>query len=229
MNLEAKPKPINWRKIIPVVIVLLIAGYSFGQPYLSDWTGWNLPSINGSNNDGNQNHSEGGEQENDDYRVVQNFPQQEKSGSDQLSKNQSSQTKNQKTAFKLKDLGRDKFQSPAGLEYRRSSHGEHRIDHVMRHAKDSPGRHVHGYFKENGRDEILALIDEAYELVKSKSKRVKKDKVEKHYRAAYTIDMKREIGFKGGKSGKRDGNPALRKLKLIVDNGNQVISAYPVN
>lgn len=218
MNFEAKKKPLNWRKIIPVVIVLLVAGYSVGQPYLVKWTGINFPSING---DEGQNVAENdGERDPDEYKPT--FVP---------SKQNDSPNKNgavSSGSFQLKDLGGDKFRSPEGLMYRRASHGEHRIDHVMRHAKDDTSRPVHGYFTSSGRDDVLQLIDEAYGLVKSKSKQVtiKKDP-KKSYRATYLVDMKRHIGFKGGRSGRDQGNPKLYKLQLVVDNGDQVITAYP--
>ena len=211
MNFEAKKKRLNWRKIIPVVIVLMIAGYSVGQPYLVKWTGINFPSLNENQhaNNGNHNHSDG-------PSFVPN------SGEQNTSTNSSS------SGFKLQEIGGDKLRSPAGLVYRRARSGEHRIDHVMRHAKDDPGRPVHGYFADSSRDGVLALVDEAYELAKSNSNRVDVDKdPKKSYRTVYTVDMQRKIGFKGGKSGKRDGNPALKKLKLVIDNGDQVITAYP--
>ena len=211
MNFEAKKKRLNWRKIIPVVIVLMIAGYSVGQPYLVKWTGINFPSLNENQhaNNGNHNHSDG-------PSFVPNSGEQNTS------------TSSSSSGFKLQEIGGDKFRSPAGLVYRRARSGEHRIDHVMRHAKDDPGRPVHGYFADSSRDGVLALVDEAYELAKSNSNRVDVDKdPKKSYRTVYTVDMQRKIGFKGGKSGKRDGNPALKKLKLVIDNGDQVITAYP--
>ena len=103
MNFEAKKKPLNWRKIIPVVIVLLIAGYSVGQPYLVKWTGINFPSINDNqqaNNNGN-NHSDG-------PSFVPNSGEQKTS------------TSSSSSGFKLQEIGGDKFRSPAGLVYRRA-------------------------------------------------------------------------------------------------------------
>lgn len=219
MNFEAKKKSLNWRKIIPVVIVLLVAGYSVGQPYLVKWTGINFPSINSEENGQNVAGNDG-QRDPDEYKPT--FVPQKGSGQD------SNQSSGGSGSFQLKDLGGDKFRSPEGLLYRRASHGEHRIDHVMRHAKDDRGRPVHGYFKNSDRDDVLQLVDEAYGLAKKKSKQVTiKTDPRKSYRVTYLVDMKRHIGFKGGKSGGKQGNPKLYKLQLVIDNGDQVITAYP--
>lgn len=219
MNFEAKKKPLNWRKIIPVVIVLLIAGYSMGQPYLVKWTGINFPSINGEGENIADNDRNG-----DDKYKPTFVPQK---GNDSA-KTGGGNGAISSGSFQLTDLGGDKFRSPAGLIYRRAGHGEHRIDHVMRHAKDDPGRPVHGFFTNSSRDDVLGLIDEGYELVKQNSNRVttKRDP-KKPYRTTYLIDMQRKIGVKGGKNGRRQGNQKLSKLQLVIDNGDQVITAYP--
>jgi len=36
-----------------------------------------------------------------------------------------------------------------------------------------------------------------------------------------------ESGLVGGEEGKRQGNPECHYLKLVLENGNEVISAYP--
>ena len=129
----------------------------------------------------------------------------------------------------LSDGPRGDKLSPAGLVYKARSH-EHRTAHVLRHAKDDPGRPVHGVFDDANADDIFRLIDEAYKMIKSNSRQVSKERSDanKSYRASYTIDMKRRIGYRGGRSGNRDGKPASYKMKLIIDNGNQVITAYPL-
>jgi hypothetical protein len=44
----------------------------------------------------------------------------------------------------------------------------------------------------------------------------------------YTIDMGRRVGYVGGRAGAAAGNPAANHIQLVVENGNQVISAYPI-
>ena len=234
MNVEAESPKINWRKLIPAAIVLLVAAFIAGQPYVERWLGVEPPLINGQD------------------RIVQNQPSSDikpkvastKKGigeSDKASA-QHPDTANSKPGksdvarsspaltanFKLQELRDGQSRSPAGLIYRRTSQGEHRIDHVMRHATDDPNRPVHGVFEKNDKNQILALIDSAYELTNSGSSRVKKEtNQDQPYRVTYTVDMQRTIGFKGGRSGQRDHHPPLHKLRLVIDNGNQVVTAYP--
>ncbi len=117
--------------------------------------------------------------------------------------------------------------SPAGLEYTRTGHGEHRTDHVLRHAVDIPDRQgSHGVFAVDSDEEVFALIDEAYELIKQDSDRVDKEPSRGDGKQAYVVDMKRKIGFRGGQSGRRSGNPPLTRIKLVLAD-NRVITAYP--
>lgn len=124
----------------------------------------------------------------------------------------------------LKETGRRVYVSTAGLEYR-PTRNEHRVEHVMRHAEDDQSRPVHGVFS-GSREEILALIDEAWLLAQRGRPPTVRKEVDRD-RTAYTVDMKRKIGFKGGQSGKRSNFPECRSLKLVVE-GNEVITAYPV-
>jgi hypothetical protein len=158
-----------------------------------------------------------------DYSV--NFPADNNSKSVSQSKtgtSKSQATTNSNEPF-LKPAGGRNLKSPAGLIY--TGGREHRTDHVLRHAKDIPDRQgSHGVFHANG-DDVFRLIDEAYELVKSKSKQVKTTP-SSGGKTEYVIDMKRKIGYKGGQSGKRANHPDLYKVKLILGD-NRVITAYP--
>jgi hypothetical protein len=115
--------------------------------------------------------------------------------------------------------------SAAGLRYGPGPDG-HRVEHVMRHAKDQPMRPApHGVF-DGERKAILALIDEAYQLVKAKSDRVQFSGQGK--RSVYTIDMQRRIGYVGGMPGKAKGHPEARHLRLVLE-GTNVITAFPIS
>lgn len=127
--------------------------------------------------------------------------------------------------FALKRLSGDRFETPAGLIYGPSS-GGHRIDHVMLHARDDPDRpQQHGVFDVQTRDEVLGLIDQAYELVRNKSPQV--DTRREDDRIVHTIDLRRRIGYVGGQSGRRQDYPTCRKITLVLA-GRNVITAYPV-
>ncbi len=129
--------------------------------------------------------------------------------------------------FEFKESGYV-MESPEGLTYYVGDRGENRMEHVMRHAKDQPNRNVHSVFT-GGETDIFQTIDEAYALIKSNSSQVLVENKVRDFdtRMEYEVDMKRKIGFKGGQSGQRDGKPALHTLKLILDKGNAVITAYP--
>jgi len=121
----------------------------------------------------------------------------------------------------------DRYQSPAGLLYTMGGRGEHRIEHVMRHSRDMANRPAHGVFIGNGdRDTVLKLIDDAWELAEAKSPKAEYEKSRGN--DAWTVNMGRKVGFDGGQKGKKNGGKSLNSIKLILANGNQVITAYPV-
>lgn len=129
-----------------------------------------------------------------------------------------------KPRFELKQTGRLTWMSPAGLVYRgRDAQGLTRVEHVLRHAADQPGRQgSHGVF-EGGNDKALAVVDEAWELVKTKKIEPKKE----GDRLAYTVPMGRRIGFLGGKSGANRKHPPLTKVFLVIRKPADVITAFP--
>jgi hypothetical protein len=121
----------------------------------------------------------------------------------------------------LKPAGRDRFESTAGLVY-----SQYRIDHVMEHARDIPDKPTHGVF-EGSRDEILALIDEAYQLSQKRGppQVVIEDEGD---RTTYTVNLNRKIGHGGGQSGARRRNPPLKMVKIVLE-GDEVITAFPTD
>ena len=121
----------------------------------------------------------------------------------------------------LKPAGRDRYESTAGLVY-----SQYRIDHVMEHSRDNPDKPSHGVF-EGTKDEILALIDEAYELAKKKGppQVVIEDEGD---RTTYTVNLNRKIGHGGGQSGARRRNPPLKMVKIVLE-GETVVTAYPTD
>jgi len=123
----------------------------------------------------------------------------------------------------LKSSGGRNLTSPAGLIYTMGGGGEHRVDHVMRHAVDDENRPVHGVF-EGDEESILRLIDEAYLLVQEGSSRVQSEDSDGN--AVYTVSLQRRIGYEGGQRGARNGNRPLTRLRLVLQE-NRVITAYP--
>lgn len=117
------------------------------------------------------------------------------------------------------------LESKAGLIYRQGGAQGHWLDHVMEHATDDLSKPTHGVFL-GSREEILALIDEAWETAQ---KRGPPDvKIEREgERTVYTVNLKRKIGSLGGQSGKRKNHPALKSLRLVLEE-RDVITAFPV-
>jgi hypothetical protein len=117
----------------------------------------------------------------------------------------------------LKSIGRDRFESTAGLVY-----NQYRIDHVMLHAQDDTTKPSHGVFDLTTQAEVLSLVDEAYEL--SKKGRPPQVVIEDEGdRTTYMVNMNRKIGHSGGKGG---GNRPLNRLKIVLE-GNEVVTAFP--
>ena len=118
------------------------------------------------------------------------------------------------------------FQSTAGLLYLPGSEDGHRLQHIMEHAEDEPNRPIHGVF-EGDQAAILRNIDIAYQKVLNGDSGV--HSAESDDRIAYTIDLRNRIGYVGGQVGKRNDYPECRYVKLVLENGNEVITAYPTN
>ena len=125
----------------------------------------------------------------------------------------------------LKEIRKNVFESTAGLRYVPGSADNHRLRHVMQHAKDDTSKPIHGVFEGN-RDQILAVIDEAYLKAKKGGREVHSE--EQNDRLAYTVNLGRKIGYMGGSEGKRTGNPECRYVRIVLEDGNVVISAYPM-
>jgi len=128
-----------------------------------------------------------------------------------------------KSAWKgLRSIGRGKFESPAGLVY-----DQYRIDHVMEHTRDNTDKPSHGVFDATTQDEVLALIDEAFDLARKRGppQVVTEDEGD---RTAYTVNLNRKVGRAGGQNGTRRRNPPLQKVKIVVEE-TRVITAYPTN
>ncbi len=232
-------KELNWRRLFWLGVLVVVVVYGYGEPYFENWLGIELPSIRDQRQAAQTQSNAAAD---DDEAIIAQRtsidPQingRQESGTATLEKPKTkteskppSQTK-QSDASKpyLTPTGKkNRLRSPAGLVYG-ESRGEHRVDHVMRHAKDDRNRPVHSVF--NGdKAQILKIIDEAYELIKSKSNRVKTKPDERlDFRVEHTVDMRRKIGYLGGQRGRRENYPPRSKLTLVLDNGKFVVTAYP--
>ena len=212
------------RKVICVTLVLLVAGYIYAQPTLEKWTGLDLPSI-GQETSGHEGVAT--EERKKPKRASEGSPSRSERRDTVAKKEDQGEPARMDAGpkFELKDLGGGRFRSPEGLVYTRSRN-EHRIDHVMRHAKDMPNRNQrHGVFTANDRDDVLFVIDQAYRLIKDGASGVTKEVDDD--RNVFVVDMGRKIGYVGGRTGKRSNYPPCHHIKLVLAE-NRVITAYPI-
>ncbi len=125
----------------------------------------------------------------------------------------------------LTKVGRDEFVSPAGLHYSRGSQHGHRLRHLEAHTRDEPHRvGSHGVYNTTDIAKVIQLIDEASRQAR-RGERTRKEYEEG--REVYLVNLGRPIGYVGGESGARQGNPPAKKLRLVLE-GDQVITAFPV-
>ncbi|MFT5299412.1 MAG: hypothetical protein ACI87E_003196 [Mariniblastus sp.] len=224
---HGKPFKLDWKRIGIFVIVIGVVGYQWYTEKSSDSDSVAFatkPLDNGdqesfskaddevnfpTQQDGNSKQAKGG-----DRQIQDNRPTKTNSANSQTNQQQP-----KKSGSYLLPAGGKNLKSPGGLIY-----SGDRSDHVLRHDHDMPERPTHGVFTANG-DDVFRLIDEAYVLIKAKSSQVR-TKEAGGGKTEYVIDLKRKIGHKGGQSGKRQSNPALYKVKLILAD-NRIVTAFP--
>lgn len=126
----------------------------------------------------------------------------------------------------LKDLGREDYQSPAGLHYTRGSEQGHRLKHIERHLEDIPDRDGrHGVF-DGDMPQVVRWIDDAYQRAKQGGKGTSREQGEME-RTIYEAAFNKPIGYIGGREGKKQNHPPAKRLRLVVDDKDRVITAFP--
>lgn len=124
----------------------------------------------------------------------------------------------------LREVGPDRYLSPAGLLYTPGSAEGHRLEHLRRHTQDQPGRPgKHGVF-EGGMEGALKAIDLAYENAKNNKRTTQRSD---GGRTIYTVDLGHRVGYVGGREGNQKNKPMARRVRLVLD-GNRVITAFPL-
>ena len=228
MNIQSKSprsSSINWKQIAIIAVVLGVAGFKY----------FNSRKDAGPRGGDTAQIDVSGEIDLDADLARKSQAKQSQSGKQDLKFKpikdspftSSKSTSNSASGPYLTKRG-SKQVSPAGLVYARS-----RIEHVMRHSHDIPDRNdsnSHGVFDVDSEDAVFRLLDEAYKKVKSNSRDVSKQGADPNAsfkKVVYTVNMKRRIGYLGGRKGKRDGNPALSKIVLVLGNDVEVVTAYP--
>lgn len=124
----------------------------------------------------------------------------------------------------LREVGKEDYLSPGGLRYTRGSAEGHRLKHLERHLEDQPNRPgSHGVF-DGDMPQVIRWLDDAFERAVRGDKGTSKKKEDR--RVVYEARFERPIGYVGGKTGKRKGNPDALSIRLVVE-GNRVITAFP--
>jgi len=178
-----------------IALALLVGLYAYASPIANEKFGWNLPALN---------------QPSGDRAAADALP-----APPQVAPNL-------KYGL-LREIGRERFMSPAGLIYTPGSREGHRLKHLERHTVDDPDRPgPHGVF-DGGMEKALQTIDNAYERAKKNQRTTKK---EDRGRTVYTVDMGGRVGYVGGRDGNRRRKPAARRVQLVLED-NRMITAYP--
>jgi RHS repeat-associated protein len=126
----------------------------------------------------------------------------------------------------LTRVGTGEWLSGAGLRYTLDQNPKSpyttRIEHVLGHGTDNPQKPVHGVFDDSS--QALRLVDEAWH--KAHILNIQ-PAVQGNGNLRYVVPMGRRIGYVGGKAGAATGHPTAFYMILIVNDTNELITAFP--
>jgi hypothetical protein len=223
--------PAKW--LVGLLIAVVV--YFFLQPRLNQWFGWSLPSLAAMA--GNEPPAKAAKPSTSQAKVTapsKASATKEAPSSDSSPNRRGTSSKTQsgsKTAendYKyriLKPVGKDRYESPAGLIYAPGSEEGHRLAHIERHLQDQPQRPgSHGVF-DGDMASFLVAIDDAYKRARGHNKGTK-SRVEDGM-TIYEAPFDQAIGYLGGTEGARKKNPKLKKMRLVVRDRN-LITAFPI-
>jgi hypothetical protein len=223
---------VNALRMIPtkwaIAIVVAAIGYVLLQPKLNDWFGLQLPSV--ASLVGDEKTIPAKEKpkparSEKSSPPAKSIPPQTESEPPAKSSSANDENDTNKVDGLLTEIGRDRFESPAGLVYAPGSEEGHRLKHLARHLEDQPDRPgSHGVF-DGDMKEFLIAIDDGYSRAKRGAKGTKK--TEDDGSTVYEASFDKAIGFLGGEAGGRKRKPALKRLRIVV-RGNSVITAFPI-
>ncbi len=219
LNMSTRPKnetAANALRMIPTKWAVLVLGvviaYVVLQPRLNQWFGWSLPSV--------------GSMVGEEKPVAKKPPPtpSKREASRTSTKDQLDEDESDPLYGFLTEVGRNRYESPAGLVYSPGSEEGHRLKHIARHLEDQPDRlGSHGVFQ-GGMKAFLVTIDDAYQRAKKGAKGTTKKP--DHGDMVYEVTFEKPIGFIGGEAGGRKKNPTTKKIRLVV-RGENVITAFP--
>jgi hypothetical protein len=241
--------PARWA----IAILVAAIAYVVLQPKLNQWFGWNLPSaaamlgqeapatkskqppITKPDASANTKLDSASSNKTAPPKPSNPKPAPQKptlaNGTDATSSKTSSGSKtssndSEDLKFRfLKPLGRDRYESPAGLIYTPGSEEGHRLKHIERHLSDQPNRPgSHGVFDGN-MESFLTAIDDGYKRARGHAKGTKQR--EEEGMTVFEAPFDKPIGYLGGSEGARKGKPKLKRLRIVVRDKN-LITAFPI-
>ncbi len=124
------------------------------------------------------------------------------------------------------NIAKDTWRSTSGLIYGPDKNFGDRANHVLQHLADNPTKTLQGVFTMT-KDQVFASIDEAWAAVQAGGPNVVSTSIQGN-RMIYVIDMGRIIGYIGGKIGAAQGYPTTTLLRIVIENKDEIMSAYPV-
>lgn len=225
-----------------LIIVGCLAIYALFQPLLNDKFGWKLPGIaqlvermqsreSLETRDSRKEIASDSKKNSESWNIPQAGVDDSETGIEGDNPSEGSSTAPRSSAVDsaeefLTKLPRNRFQSPAGLIYGPGSDEGHRLKHIERHLQDIPNRPgSHGVF-EGSMVDFLKKIDQAYLSAQRREKGT--SIVEDQGAMIYEASFPEAIGYLGGEAGKRQRNPKLKRIRIVVRNENAVITAFPI-
>ncbi len=115
------------------------------------------------------------------------------------------------------------YASPGGLLYPTELGYGNRAAHVLDHLEESAEKSSQGVYTIT-KDEVFPLIDQAYGQISEDPSRYFAEDQGK--RQVYDVPMGQVIGYVGGQEGSQAPASTLR---VVLQEGNQVVTAFPVN
>lgn len=132
----------------------------------------------------------------------------------------------------LQRVGPDTFESRnTGLVYGPDRRYGNRVNHVLRHTVDDPNRQVaHGVFDSDRH--VFDVVDDAYTRSQTATTGVAREPTQTMnwgaQRDRAVVPMGDDVGYIGGQPGAAAGHPSSSHVQLVIDDGNQLATTFPI-
>lgn len=123
----------------------------------------------------------------------------------------------------LEQVAEDAYVSDGGLSYPPDpGRFESRADHVLAHTADDLSRPLHGVF------DVGADACDVFDLLDEVRGEIRDGEAVECGDGCYDVDMGRDVGAVGGTQGAAAGNPSTTWVRIVLADGDDVITAYPI-